>query len=267
MPIKVSIITVVFNGEKTISHTIESILNQTYKNIEYIIMDGKSSDGTLDIINKYKDKIDIVVSERDKNLYDAINKGISLATGDIVGLLHSDDFYTDDMVIQRVVDTFGEKKVDSVFADLLYIKDDNLDRVLRYYSAKKFTPAKLKQGIMPPHPTFFVKKSIYEKHGPYKTDYKIAADYEMFYRLLLVKSISYAYIHFPLVKMRVGGISGGGIKNKILINKEVIRAIRDNGHHSNHLLILKKYPVKILEIIKGYSYNILVKIRSKKGLK
>lgn len=256
---KITIITVVFNGAKTIKNTIESVLSQTYKNIEFIVIDGNSSDNTMEILNNYKDKIDILVSEPDKGLYDAINKGIGLATGDVIGLLHSDDFYTDNAVLQRVVSKFQESGADTLFADLLYIKDDNLNMVLRYYSAKNFTPKKLTYGLMPPHPTFFVKKSIYDKYGPYRLDFKIASDYEMFFRLLYKNKVSYSYINFPIVKMRVGGLSGGGIKNKILINKEVIQAIKYNGISSNHLLILRKYPVKIIEIIKGYVYNFLSK--------
>lgn len=258
---KVSIITVVFNRVDVVRDTIESVLNQTYKNIEYIIIDGASTDGTMDVVSEYKDKISKIVSEPDNGLYDAINKGIEQATGDVVGLIHSDDFYTDNLVIQRVVDAFNKEKSDTVFADLLYIKDDNHEKVLRYYSAKKFTPKKLTYGLMPPHPTFFVKKEIFSKYGLYKTDYKIAADYEMFFRLFITHEVNYTYIHFPIVKMRTGGLSAGGIRNKILINKEAIRAMKENGHYSNQLLILKKYPVKILEIVKGYLYNYLKKGR------
>lgn len=252
---KVSIITVVFNRADVIRDTIESVLGQTYKNIEYIIIDGASTDGTMDVVNEYKNSISKIISEPDHGLYDAINKGIAEATGDVVGLIHSDDFYTNNQVIQRVVDAFNSEKKDTVFADLLYIKDDNHNKVLRYFSGKKFTPKKLTFGLMPPHPTFFVKKEIYDRYGLYKTDYMIAADYEMFFRLFYVHHVTYAYIHFPIVKMRIGGASTGGIRNKMLINREVIRAMKENGHHSNHLQISKKYPIKIFEIMKGYAYN------------
>jgi glycosyltransferase involved in cell wall biosynthesis len=259
---KISIITVVLNGAKTVRETIESVLNQTYNNIEYIVIDGQSTDGTMDIINEYRDRISRVVSEQDHGLYAAINKGIDLAQGDVIGLIHSDDFYLDNLVIQRVADEFINKKVDSVFADLLYIKDNNVEKALRYFSTKNFTPEKLIYGLMPPHPTFFVKKDIYEKYGGYEVDYKIAGDYEMFVRLLYVNKISYAYINLPIIKMRVGGISSGGMKTKIACNMEVIRAIRANGVKTNHLVILKKYPIKILEIVKGFSYNILARVKS-----
>ncbi len=261
---KVSIITVVYNRADVVRDTIESVLSQTYKNIEYIIIDGASTDGTMDVVNEYKDRISKIISEPDHGLYDAINKGIREATGDVIGLIHSDDFYLDNFVIQRVVDEFKNKKVDTLFADLLYIKGDNKDKVLRYYSAKNFTVKKLKYGFIPPHPTLFVKKEVYEKCGLYKTDYKIAADYEMFVRLLLVNKLSFSYIHLPIVKMRVGGVSSGGIRRKIECNIEVVRAIKSNGIKTNHFLILKKYPIKLFEIIKGYSYNSLVKIKKGK---
>ena len=262
---KVSIITVVYNRADVIRDTIESVLGQTYKNIEYIIIDGASTDSTMDVVNEYKDKISKIISEPDRGLYDAINKGIKEATGDVIGLIHSDDFYLDNLVIQRVVDTFKKENKHMLFADLLYIKGDNKDKVLRYYSTKNFTVKKLKYGFMPPHPTLFVKKEVYEKYGLYKIDYKIAADYEMFVRLLLVNKLSFSYIHLPIVKMRVGGVSSGGIRRKIECNIEVLRAIRSNGLKANHLVLLKKYPIKIIEIIKGHSYNILDRIKNKKG--
>ena len=262
---KVSIITVVYNRADVIRDTIESVLSQTYKNIEYIVIDSGSTDSTMDVVNEYKDKISKIISEPDRGLYDAINKGIKEATGDVIGLIHSDDFYLDNLVIQRVVDTFKKENKHMLFADLLYIKGDNKDKVLRYYSAKNFTVKKLKYGFMPPHPTLFVKKEVYEKYGLYKIDYKIAADYEMFVRLLLVNKLSFSYIHLPIVKMRVGGVSSGGIRRKIECNIEVLRAIRSNGLKANHLVILKKYPIKIIEIIKGHSYNILDRIKNKKG--
>ena len=258
---KVSILTVVYNRADVIRDTIESVLSQTYKNIEYIIIDGASTDSTMDVVNEYKDKISKIISEPDRGLYDAINKGIKEATGDVIGLIHSDDFYLDNLVIQRVVDTFKKENKHMLFADLLYIKGDNKDKVLRYYSAKNFTVKKLKYGFMPPHPTLFVKKEVYEKYGLYKIDYKIAADYEMFVRLLLVNKLSFSYIHLPIVKMRVGGVSSGGIRRKIECNIEVVRAIKSNGIKTNHLLILKKYPIKVFEIVKGYTYNFLAKRR------
>jgi len=255
---KLTIITVVLNGANTIRDTIESVLNQTYKNVEYIIIDGNSTDNTLKIVNEYKDNIDLIISKSDQGLYTAINKGISLATGDIVGLLHSDDFYVNNIVLDTIVARFKKTQVDTVFADLVYVKSDNLDKVIRYFSAKNFEPKKLTYGLMPPHPTFFVKKLVYDTYGLYKTDYQVAADYEMFIRLLYKNNVSYSYIHKVIVKMRVGGLSGGhGIIHKILNNIEVIRAMKNNGINLNHFLILRKYPIKVMEIIKGYVYNFI----------
>lgn len=259
---KVSIITVVLNGEVTIRDTIESVLSQNYNDIEYIIVDGKSTDKTLEIVYEYQDHISKIISENDSGLYAAINKGISIASGDVVGLLHSDDLYTNGSVITTVVNKFKQCQVDTVFADLVYVKENNINKVIRYFSAKNFTPDKLTYGLMPPHPTFFVKKSVYDNYGYYKTDYRIAADYEMMVRLLYQNSLTYSYIHQAIVKMRVGGLSSGGIRNKILINREVVRALRTNGVNSNVFLILRKYPVKIIEIVKGYVYNVIERYKS-----
>ncbi len=257
--LKISIITIVYNREKTIKDTINSVLNQTYKNIEYIIIDGKSTDSTLNIVNSYKDKISKIISEKDDGLYDALNKGINLATGDIIGFIHSDDFYIDNFVIEKVANEFKKNNPDTLFADLVYIKDENKEKIHRYYSAKNFTPNKLKYGLMPPHPTFFVKKEVYQKYGLYKTDYKIAGDFEMITRLLLVNKLSFSYLNTPLVKMRLGGISTSSFKQRLKTNKEVLRALKENGIKANHLSILKKYPTKIKELLKAKFYNLIRK--------
>jgi len=175
---KVSIITVVWNNADTIKDAIDSVLSQTYKNIEYIVVDGASTDGTVEIVQSYGEKIDKFISEPDNGLYNAMNKGVKLATGDIVGILNSDDFYIDESVIEKVVKEFEEKRVDSVFADLVFVKPANLDKTVRYYDSSHFTPKKFAYGWMPAHPTFFAKREAYEKYGVFKTDYKIAADYE-----------------------------------------------------------------------------------------
>jgi len=248
--LKISIITVVYNNKDTISHAIDSVLNQKYKDIEYIIIDGNSTDGTVDIIDSYGDQIAAFVSEADKGIYDAMNKGIRLATGDVVGILNSDDFYIDDNVIDRVVKEFEEKGVDSVFADLVYVKPDNLKKYVRRYSSKRFKPSKFAYGWMPAHPTFFVKKTYYDQHGLYKTDYRIAADYELLIRFLHKYKLSYSYIDAVLTVMRLGGVSTSNLKSNWILNKEILRACHENGIRTSLPRIYTKYPKKLLELVK-----------------
>jgi len=247
---KVSIITVVWNNKDIIKDAIDSVLSQSYKDIEHIIIDGASTDGTVDIVKSYGDKITKFISEPDKGLYDAMNKGIKLATGDIIGILNSDDFYTDKYVIEKIVGTFESLHVDSVFADLIYVKPENLTKTVRYYDSSKFYPAKFAYGYMPAHPTFFVRKEIYEKYGVFRTDLKIASDFDILIRFLYTNKVSYSYIQKPIVKMRLGGVSTNGLKSKILLNKEVLKVCKDNKIDTNIFKILAKYPSKILELLK-----------------
>jgi len=247
--LKVSIITVVRNNKETIKYAIDSVLNQTYKDIEYIVVDGASTDGTVEVVKSYGSKITKFISEKDNGLYDAMNKGISLATGDVIGILNSDDFYIDDKAMQRVVKEFEEKNVDSVYADLTYVEPKNLNKTVRYYDSSKFNPSKFSYGWMPPHPTFFVKRKAYEKYGVFRTDLKIAADFDILVRFLYIHKISYSYIKEILVKMRTGGVSTSF--NSIWINNiETLRVCRDNGIKTNIFKILSKYPAKILGLLK-----------------
>jgi len=247
--VKVSIITVVWNNKNTIKDAIDSVLNQTYKDIEYIIIDGASTDGTVEIVQSYGGKVSKFVSEPDKGLYNAMNKGVALSTGDVVGILNSDDFYIDEFVIEKVVKEFEEKNVDSVYADLVYVEPKNLNKTVRYYDSSKFNPSKFSYGWMPAHPTFFVKKDTYEKHGVFRTDLKIAADFDILIRFLLTHKISYSYMQEVLVKMRVGGVSTSF--NSIWINNiETLRVCRDNGIKTNIFKILSKYPAKISGLLK-----------------
>lgn len=247
---KISIITVVWNNATTIKDAIDSVLSQTYENIEYIIVDGASTDGTIEIVQRYGDNISKFISEPDKGLYDAMNKGIALSTGDVVGILNSDDFYIDGFVIETVVKEFNSKGVDSVYADLVFVKPENLKKVVRYYDSSHFSPEKFAYGWMPAHPTFFVKRKIYKKYGLFKTDYKIAADYELLTRFLAKNKISYSYIKEPIVKMRIGGASTSGIKSNYVLNREIIRACKENDIYTNWLMVLSKYPKKILGLFK-----------------
>jgi glycosyltransferase involved in cell wall biosynthesis len=243
----VSIITISHNSIETINNTISSVLSQTYKNIEYIIIDGASVDGTIDLIQSFGKKISIFLSEPDNGIYDALNKGIKLATGDIIGILNSDDFFHNDSVIERVVAAFMHQETDAIFGDVVFVNPLNTSKVVRHYSSKHFSTARFKFGFMPAHPSFYVKRSIYEKLGYYKTDYKIAADFELLIRFMFVHKIRCRYLEFPLVSMRMGGVSNKSVLSNIILNKEIFRACKENGIRTNYFFIYSKYLTKIFE--------------------
>ncbi|GAJ13781.1 unnamed protein product, partial [marine sediment metagenome] len=209
--------------------TIKSVLAQTYPKIEYIIIDGSSTDGTIELIRSFGKSISKFVSEPDNGIYDAINKGIRLATGDIVGILNSDDFFYDNNVIERLVGSFKEHEIDAVFGDAQFVDPEKTSKIVRYYSSKLFNVSKFKYGFMPAHPSFYVKKELFEKLGYYKTDYKIAADFELLIRFLYNNQIKYKYIEMPFVYMRTGGISNKSIRSRCILNKEIARACKENG--------------------------------------
>lgn len=225
---KVSIITTCKNSETTIEGTIKSVLNQDYPGIEYIIIDGGSTDYTLEIINKYQNKISKVISEADEGLYHAINKGISLATGELVGNLNSDDFYFSSTTISEVVKKLHEKSADAVYGDLHYVDRNDTQKVIRNWEAGEYTEGLFLKGWMPPHPAFFVKRGVYTKHGLFNTDLKSAADYELMLRFIHKHKITVAYVPKVLVKMRVGGKSNKTLLNRIKANLEDRKAWRIN---------------------------------------
>jgi len=242
---KVSIITVCFNSAATIRDTIESVLEQNYPNIDYLIIDGGSTDETLSIISEYDSRIATIISERDLGIYDAMNKGIHLASGEIIGILNSDDIYMDKNSVTQLVAPIVEGKSESTFADLIVVSTNDLNKVVRYYDSSYFSPEKFRFGWMPAHPTFFVKKSCYEMVGDYSLDYKIAADYEMLIRILAVHKASYSYLPRPVVRMRAGGASTSGLSRNWILNTEIVRACKDNGIYSNMLMLLLKIPTKL----------------------
>jgi glycosyltransferase involved in cell wall biosynthesis len=247
--LKVSIITVCYNADKTIERTISSVLAQRYQDIEYIVIDGASRDHTLQIIKKYEDRISNVVSEPDNGMYDALNKGIRLATGDIVGILNADDEFMHNDVISRIVDTFNkDKDCQAVIGDIIFLNYEG--QVKRYYSAKRWSPSRFASGFMPPHPSFYCRREMFEKIGYYRTDFDIAADYELLIRFFKVNAVPYKYIPEVLVAMKMGGISTGGFRTTIKINKEIYRACRLNGVSTNYLRLYSKYLWKILEYIR-----------------
>ena len=226
---KISIITSVYNNKETIAKAIESVLSQTYENIEYIVVDGASTDGTAEIIEEYAEKITTFVSEQDKGIYDGLNKGVALATGDVVGFLHSDDLFEDEYVVEKIAQAFIKSGVESIYGDLTYVTKEDTSKVVRYWKSGTYSYTKLKRGWMPPHPTFYVKRDVYEKYGAFDTSFKIAADYDSILRFLGREKISTYYIPEVLVKMRLGGASNKSIKNLIQKSREDLKAMKNNG--------------------------------------
>jgi glycosyltransferase involved in cell wall biosynthesis len=246
----ISVITVVFNGASSIEDAIQSVLSQTYDNVEYIVIDGGSSDKTQDFLKKYEHAIDYWISEKDNGIYDAMNKGISLCAGEYVGMLNSDDLFSADDALQSIADRFCQEKVDAVFSCLNIVDKNNLNKVLRKYRVSKLNSTLLRIGVMPPHPTFYCKKTCYEKAGLYKTNYKIAADFEMLVRLLTKQKISWSFIDKVTVTMRSGGLSNSGFMARVKLNLEIIKACKENDFYTNVLFIMLKLPIRLFELIR-----------------
>lgn len=248
---KISLITVTFNSVKTLCDTISSVLFQSYSNIEYIIVDGLSQDGTIEIIKEYEPLFQgrlKWISEKDKGLYDAMNKGVRMASGDIVGIINSDDFYHRSDVISRVAEAFQDKEIQAIYGDIRFVNPENLDRTVRYYSSKNFATGLFRYGFMPAHPTFFTYRKYFEQFGYYKIDYKIAADYELLIRFLYVHRLKTKYLPLDFMKMRTGGASTASIKSNILLNREIVRACRENGIWTCLPLLFLKYFIKVFEL-------------------
>ena len=247
---KISVITTTYNSANTLKDTIESVASQVFfGQIEYIVIDGGSTDGTLDLLAQYSDVVSMVVSEPDKGLYDAMNKGIRLATGDVVGMLNSDDFYTSNDVLATIAAEFERKRdIDAVFGDIHFVNPKNLNKCVRYYSSAQFSPKALRFGFMPAHPSFYVRRVCYEKYGSYDLSYRIASDYDLMVRFFYKHKINYSYIRKDMVTMRTGGISTRSLKNRILITVEDVKACRKHGLYSNEFLMALKYFYKIFEI-------------------
>jgi glycosyltransferase involved in cell wall biosynthesis len=251
----ISVITACFNNKRTIANTIESVLDQTYPGIEYIMIDGGSTDGTTEIIRSYGSGISKFISEPDNGMYDAINKGIRIATCDIVGILNSDDFFYNKTVLEKIAESFKNECIDSVFGDVQFVDPADTSRIVRYYSSKNFNLSRFRFGYMPAHPSFYVKRIFFEKLGYYKTDYKIAADFELLVRFLLINKISFKYLEMPFVSMRTGGVSNKSIMSNFTLNREIARSCRENGISTNYFNIYLKYFTKISEFFRNQSIN------------
>ncbi len=247
---KVSIITAAYNSIKTLEDTMNSVLAQTYADIEYVVVDGASNDGTLDLIKKYEPKFAHRlkwISEKDKGIYDAMNKGIKMATGDVVGILNSDDYFTSNDVIERLVAAFDDVSVDAVYGDIHFIRDGYPDKCIRYYSSRHFRPLWLRFGFMPAHPSFYCRREVFMRSGLYKVDYQIGSDYEMMVRLFMVHHIKAKYLKTDFVTMRTGGASTRNVKSRLQLIKDDVRGCRENGVYTNRLMISMKFLYKVFE--------------------
>jgi glycosyltransferase involved in cell wall biosynthesis len=245
---KVSVITVVFNNVKYIKNAINSVLSQSYNDIEYIVIDGESTDGTIDVIKEYQDKIAVFISETDKGIYDALNKGIAHASGDVVAILHSDDQFCNTCVVSDMMRKMDESNAEFCFSDMVIV--DNLSRkVLRYYMASYFRRWMFRIGWMPPHPTCFIKRSLFDEFGMYSTDYKIAGDFDLLVRFFYGRKIRWSYLNQITIKMSAGGASNSGRQSKRLIFNEISRSLKSNGIWSLSIFQLVRYIIRMLEII------------------
>jgi len=242
----ISIITAVYNGAATIGDCLKSVASQRHR-CEHIVVDGGSMDGTVEEVRRHP-HVARLVSEPDRGMYDAMNKGIRLASGEVVGILNADDFYVDERVLEKVAAAFAEKEVDAVFADLVFVDPVRTDRVVRYYPGGGITPGMFAYGWMPPHPTFFVRREIYRRHGVFKTDYRIAADFELLARFLARHRVPYCHIPEVIVKMRTGGLSTRSLRSNLILNREIVRACRENGIRTNIVQVYSKYLVKVFQL-------------------
>ncbi|GLU52380.1 glycosyltransferase family 2 protein [Dyadobacter frigoris] len=246
---KVSIITVVYNGAATIRHCIESVLSQNFDSIEYIIVDGKSNDGSMEIIESFGSKIAKLISEPDKGIYDAMNKGIKLATGDVIGLLNADDFYADKTIISEVAQAMSQTNADGCYGDLNYVDGQNEAVIKRNWVSGEYKKNSFLMGWMPPHPAFFVKKKCYDQYGDFRLDMGSAADYEIMLRFIFKNGIKLTYIPKVLVKMRTGGVSNSTLNNRIEANKNDRKAWQVNGLKPRFFTLWLKPVRKIVQFI------------------
>lgn len=249
---KVSIITATYNSSSTVQSSIESVIQQNHPNVEHLIIDGASSDSTVEIVKHFQKKHPQIVlhSDPDKGIYDALNKGVKLASGDIIGFLHSDDFFADSQTLSKVMQVLNDDKIDGVFGDLKYVNAEEPTKVIRYWKSKPFSPHLVKRGWMPAHPTLFLKREVYEKHGQFDLNLKIAADYDFMLRILKDNELNFEYLPEIITHMRVGGASNavGNIKQKM---KEDLIALRKNKISLPYFTLIRKNLSKIPQFFFG----------------
>lgn len=242
---KISVVTVCFNSRATIEHALASVAAQRHADVEHIVIDGASTDGTVELVRRFRPAVAHFVSEPDEGLYFAMNKGIAAATGDIIGFLNSDDVYADDGVLESVAQHFSTSDVDACYGDLVYVKPEDMSAIVRYWKSRPYVPGLLERGWMPAHPTFFVKTPILKRLGGFNTRYRYQADYELMLRLFLKARISTAYIPRILVRMRTGGHTNRSLANIFKGNVEAYRACRDNGIAVSPVFILRKLASRL----------------------
>ena len=248
---KISIITATYNRIETLPRALFSVQEQDYTNKELVVVDGGSVDGSVHKIRTIISEDDLLVSERDDGVFDALNKGIKLSSGEIIGIMHSDDFYADDTVLTQVCKIFEDQSVDLVYGDVSFFNADEPAKTTRVVQTKEFSCKRLSKGFMPAHTATFFRKSIHNKFGLYKSDYKVAGDYDFMCRLATSKNVKSAYLPRTIVRMQQGGLSTRGIRSVILNTREVLRACNENGIKTNVFILLAKYTFKIMELFKG----------------
>ena len=241
---KISIITVVYNNERTIQEAMQSVLKQSYGNIEYVIIDGNSKDNTVNLINEYRAKLGYFVSERDKGLYDAMNKGIKACTGDVIGILNSDDLYQDSEVIAAVMEQFNkDPELDILYGDLVYVKSDDTNKIVRNWKSKEYYNRFFENANVPPHPALFVRSKVYKEAGLFDLQFKLAADYELMLRMFKKHNFKSKYINRLIIKMRLGGATNQSYTNIVNQNKEILKAWKVNGLQAPFYLM----PLRIIK--------------------
>ena len=252
---KISVITVCLNAAETIADTLKSVGIQTYGNIEHVVVDGGSTDRTKEVIENWSGSTPLLVTGPDNGIYDAMNKGIRASSGDVIAFLNANDYYADKFVVEDMARHMMTQQVEVLCADVAFIGSGSATKIRRIYSSRRFHPERIRYGWMPAHPSMFVKKSLFERHGLFNASYKIAGDYEFVARIFSRGNVRYGYLPRIVVNMRSGGVSNSGIGNTIRLNREVVRACKENGIDTNLMKIMTKYPEKIAEYIRAWRYS------------
>jgi len=246
---KISVITVCLNNAQTIERTLLSVAGQNWSEVEHIVIDGASTDGTKEIIEGHRTRLAYFASKPDKGIYDAMNKGLAVATGDIIGFLNADDYYASDDLLSMVASQMRDCNLEALMGDVTFFHKQNPACTVRYFSSDQFRPDRLAWGWMPAHPALFLRKEVYGRVGLFKTDYRIAGDFEFIVRAFHGKPLRYGHSPNVFVRMQLGGISTSGWRAKVILNREMLRACHENGLQSNILMLLSRYPKKLLELL------------------